>query len=807
MSMRITRAGACVAGLSLSAVAWAGSPAPADTTAAESPAAPAANAGSEGDQLGEIVVTAQRRSESLERTPVAVSVLSAESLTQRAIVTESDLQAAEPGLTVRASQNSNQLNYALRGQSLDAFSGTRPGVLPYFDEVQVGGAGGSSAFYDLASIQLLKGPQGTLFGRNSTGGAVVFTTAKPTDELGGYLTARLGNYDLRYIEGALNVPIVADKVLLRVSGFSNDRHGFQDDVFEGVRAGEVDRYGMRASLTVKLNDSIRNDLVVDYFHAGGNNVEGPIYSLNSKGAVPLIALTNFGNAAQFDAIISAFVAGAGGPPNAGAGAAAQYAAANPRLDPGGLASYLATQQARGPYIVESNSANKYHGENTIISNITSVDVAEDTQIRNIIGHTKIDNKNNGDIDGTPYGIDDSGNIINLTKQFSEELQLVGKILAKRLSYVAGVFYSDESNVYINTGDVLSFPIIASKQSYAAKTTNKTYAGYAQGTYDLSDSTGVQGLGFTAGARYTDEKVGLQTLPADISFSDPAAEQATYEPDQSKSYRNVSWTTGLQEQLNSNLLLYAASRRSYRNGGYNTSERPVPGLGTDGGDGYDRETVTDFELGTKYQGEFADIPVRANLALYQDWVENSQRVAYTIVGGSPAAVTVNVPKAQVKGLELDGAVNPTSWLQLGTAGSYTNARFTSNLVSIDGGAPVVFGTYPDTPKWSGSAFGEVTVPVSSKLAVSLRGDVYGQTGTFFSSTANTNPGAKLPGYKLVNFRIGLGDEQMGWQASFSMKNALNEVYYVGGVGLGELFQLNTAVPGEPRTFFGEIRYRF
>jgi iron complex outermembrane receptor protein len=791
----------------LSAVAWAGSPAPADTAAAESPAAPATNVGSEGDQLGEIVVTAQRRSESLERTPVAVSVLSAESLTQRAIVTESDLQAAAPGLTVRASQNSNQLNYALRGQSLDAFSGTRPGVLPYFDEVQVGGAGGSSAFYDLASIQLLKGPQGTLFGRNSTGGAVVFTTAKPTDELGGYITARLGNYDLRYIEGALNVPIVADKVLLRISGFSNDRHGFQDDVYEGVRAGEVDRYGMRASLTVKLNDWIRNDLVADYYHAGGNNVEGPIYSLNSKGAVPLIALTNFGNAAQFDGIISAFVAGAGGPPNAGAGAAAQYAAANPRLDPGGLASYLATQQARGPYIVESNSANKYHGENTIISNITSLDVAEDTQIRNIIGHTKIDNTNNGDIDGTPYGIDDSGNIINLTKQFSEELQLVGKTLAKRLSYVTGVFYSDESNIYINTGDVLSFPIIASKQSYAAKTTNKTYAGYAQGTYDLSDATGVQGLGFTAGARYTDEKVGLQTLPADISFSDPATEQATYEPNQSKSYRNVSWTTGLQEQLNSNLLVYAASRRSYRNGGFNTSERPVPGLGTDGGDGYDRETVTDFELGTKYQGEFADIPVRANFALYQDWVENSQRVAYTIVGGSPAAVTVNVPKAQVKGLELDGAVNPTSWLQLGTAGSYTNARFTSNLVSIDGGTPVVFGTYPDTPKWSGSAFGEVTVPVSSKLAVSVRGDVYGQTSTFFSSTANTNPGAKLPGYKLVNFRIGLGDEQMGWQASFSMKNALNEVYYVGGVGLGELFQLNTAVPGEPRTFFGEIRYRF
>jgi iron complex outermembrane receptor protein len=784
---------------------WAGAPAPADTTDASDAAQPAS--AEPQQELGEVIVTAQRRSESLERTPVAVSVLSADALAQRAIVTESDLQAAAPGLTVRASQNSNQLNYALRGQSLDAFSGTRPGVLPYVDEVQVGGAGGASAFYDLSSIQLLKGPQGTLFGRNATGGAVVFTTAKPTDQLGGYITGRLGNYDLRYVEGAFNVPLLDDRVLLRISGFRNKRDGYQEDLFQGERAGAVDRYGIRTSLTIKFSEAIKNDFVADYYHSAGNNVEGPLYNLNPKGAIPLIALTNFGNAAQFDAIISGFVAGAGGPPNAGAGAAAQYAAANPRLDPGGLASYLATQRARGPYVVESNSPNTYHAENTIISNITAIDVGEDTQVRNILGHTKIDNTNIGDIDGTPYGIDDFGDITNLTDQFSEELQLVGKADARKLAYVTGVFYSDESNVYTNTGKILTFPIIASSQSYAAKTTNKTYAAYGQGTYDLSDLTGLAGLGFTAGARYTDEKVGLQTLPQDISFTDSAAAQATYEPDQSKSFKNLSWTLGTQEQLNSNLLLYAASRRSYRNGGYNTSERPVPGLGTQGGDGYGRETVTDFELGAKFQGELAGLPVRANLAVYQDWVENSQRVAYTIVAGSPAAVTVNVPKASVKGVELDGTISPAAWLQLGVSGSYTNARFTSNLVSIDGGAPVVFGTYPDTPKWSGTAFGEVFVPVSGNLEASLRGDVFGQTGTFFSSTANTNPGATLPGYKLVNFRLALGDERKGWTVSFNIKNAFNEDYYVGGIALGELFQLNTAVPGEPRTYFGEVRYKF
>ena len=123
----------------------------------------------------EIIVTAQRRSEKLEKTPVAISVLSASALERQAIVTEADLQTASPGLTIRAGYNSNQLNYAMRGQSLDAFSDTRPGVLPYFNEIQLDGVGGgSSAFYDLQSVQVLKGPQGTLFGRNSTGGAVLF---------------------------------------------------------------------------------------------------------------------------------------------------------------------------------------------------------------------------------------------------------------------------------------------------------------------------------------------------------------------------------------------------------------------------------------------------------------------------------------------------------------------------------------------------------------------------------------------------------------------------------------------------------
>lgn len=757
----------------------------------------------------EIIVTAQRRSETLERTPVAVSVLSGAMLQRQAIVTESDLQVATPGLTIRAGYNSNQLNYALRGQSLDAFSDTRPGVLPYFNEVQLDGVGGgSSAFYDLQSIQVLKGPQGTLFGRNSTGGAVLFTSTRPTREFGGYVSGRLGNYKLRQFEGALNVPLVGDTVLARVAGFYEKRDGYQRNLFNNTRAGNVDRYGLRGSLTIKLTDTIKNELVVDYLHSDGNSLSGLIDSLEPTGLIPLIALTNFGNQPQFNFLINAFTGGAAGCNATTNNCAAIYAAANPTLDPGGIASYLATQKARGPYQIESDGPARYRGRNIIVSNITSIDVGADTKIRNIFGYTYLQNGIAGDIDGTPYLIDDNGNggKNDDTRQYSEELQLVGKAFGGNLNYVIGGFYSHETNENVTTSRLLQFPPLGFTTNYNKLTTRNMYAVYGQGTYDLSEATGLQGLGITVGARYTHEKIRFETLPADTAFLEPPAVRATFDFDQQKSYGNVSWTLGLQEQINPNLLIYVASRRSYKNGGYNGIQNPVPLPGSAGGNGYELETLTDAEIGLKYRGRVGGIPTQFNIAAYQNWIKDGQRVAYTLLGPNPAAVTVNVPRSKVTGFEFDGSIRPSSWLSLGGSLNYTNARFTDSLVSVGGGAPVLFGTYPDTPKWSGSVFSEINVPIQNSLTASLRSDLYSQSFFWFASTGNRNAGARVDGYTLVNFRLGL-ESDAGWSVSAHLKNAFNRVYYVGGIATGELFQFNTVVPGSPRTFFAEARFKF
>ncbi len=749
------------------------------------------------DEAGEneIIVTAQRRSESLSRTPVAVAVIGAESLAERAIVSEVDLQIASPGLTVKAGQSSNQLNYSLRGQTVDSFTSSRPSVLPYFNEVQVGGSG-STAFYDLQSVQILKGPQGTLFGRNATGGAVLFTSARPTNAFEGYVSLRGGNYDHVQVEGAINVPLIDDKLLLRVAGFFQRRDGYQFNIFDGGRLGDVKRENVRGSLTFKPTDAITNDLVVDYAHSGGDNLTSVIYNILPIGEGNPFVPANF---LYSPAVDSAF----------GPGAFARFVAAHPGVDPEGIVAFTAKQQARGPFRVDVDAPNFHKSKVLVVSNVTTIDIGPDTQIKNILGYVRNRSSDAGEFDGTSFPSDSNGaeGRGGLLTQFSEEFQLVGEAFANRLDYVAGLYFSDEKN------DVRSLSVLFDLLPVAPPANqindgifdNTTYAAYAQGTLDLSEIVGIGGLGITVGGRYSIEKVRFEHTDDDFFLTNP---NPAFVNPLSDTFKKFSYQLGLQEQLTPNLLLYAVTRRSFRSGGFNFFAPPLPGFGNDGGSEYDAEEATDFEVGAKFAGRLGNVPVRFNIAAFDLSIKDIQRANYVQIFGSLAGITVNVPKSKVTGVEIDGVVTPVRWLSLGGSFNYTDARFTSNLVSVLGNPAVAFGPYPDTPEYSGSAFAEVTAPVGQALEASLRGDVFAQSSSFFSSTNDTlNPGTRIPGYAIANFRLGLENDVAGWSLAANLKNAFDKVYYVGGVGFSSLFALNTVIPGEPRTILVEARYRF
>lgn len=741
------------------------------------------------DTGAEIIVTAQRRSETLERTPVAISVVSADTLVERAITTETDLQSAVPGLTVKTGQNENQLNFSLRGQSVDPFSSSRPSVLPYFNEVQVGGVGGT-ALYDLSSVQVLKGPQGTLFGRNSTGGAVLYTSQKPTVDFGGYLVARVGNFSARQLEGALNVPLVSDVALLRVAGQFQRRDGFQRNLYRDERLGEIRRENVRVSLTLKPSSQLSNDLVVDYGHSNGNSLSSVVYNVLPLGA-PAFVPFNF---LFSPAVDSAF----------GGGTWASYLAAHPKADPDGLIPFAAKQKARGPYLVDVDSPNFYRQKKLIVSNVTALELSSAATIKNVFGYVRSKFSGAGEFDGTPYGGDANGpdGRTGVIKQISDELQLLGNI-GGRLDYVAGGYFSHETDNTRSTSVIFDLAPVSPpiNQINNGKFTNDTYAGYAQGTYDL----GLVGLKLTAGGRYSIEKTRFVRAADDTYVTAPLA---AYDFNQRATFKKFSWTVGVEDQVTTDLLLYAKSRRSFRSGGFNYFAPPTTGFGNASGGAYRPETATDAELGAKYRGRVATLPVRLNVAAYQMWVRDVQRAFYAQIFGNLASITVNVPRAKISGVEVDGSIDPVPWLTLGGSANYTNARFTSNIVNVVDNPQARFDTYPDTPKWAGAAYANVKVPVSDRLTANLRGDVYAQTFTYFSSTAKSlTPGARIPGYALVNLRAGLGDVQKGWSLAAVAKNIFNTVYYTGGVGFANIFTLNTAVPGDRRTFLIEARFNF
>ena len=192
------------------------------------------------------------------------------------------------------------------------------------------------------------------------------------------------------------------------------------------------------------------------------------------------------------------------------------------------------------------------------------------------------------------------------------------------------------------------------------------------------------------------------------------------------------------------------------------------------------------------------------------VENAQRALYAVVGGAPAGFTVNVPEAVTNGVEVDANVGLAEWLDVGFNLAYTDAKYTKTRVPIPFVGSLSVDSYPDSPKWSGSANVTVKFPVPAELGkVDLRTDFYAQTHTFFSSTNGTStPGTRLSGYSTVGMRLSWKEiMESKVSAAFYVRNLADKVYHISGYALGASAGVNTWYPGEPRTFGGELSVKF
>jgi iron complex outermembrane receptor protein len=781
----------------------------------------AATAGTAGmaqegaSSLQEIVVTARRAEESLQSVPVTVTAFDAEEIRKRGITDMEDIQQATPGVHLSGSGTRANPVYQIRGIS-KALSGTMsPGVVSYFGEVPEPNNGSYIPQYDLASVQVLKGPQGTLFGRNTIGGAILFEAAAPSHEFEGYLNLSVGEYSLRKYEGAVNVPLVQDKLAIRLAGVINKRDGYTDDLAFGREVDNSDWSGFRASLLWTPTENISNTLIYDITETDYNN----------DGIVPV------------EHIPGAFLPTIFG------------------LDTD-LAAAVAGQNARGPRDVFTTRGSFSTTDKVIINNRTEIQLGDLTLV-NIFGYRDIElnTLNNSDglrvltADGS--GAFPAGTPVEYIKsrfrreleQYSNEIQLKGLALNDKLDWQVGAFWL-EAEPTGPQADWVAFAAVAGTSGRPTAfnfTTEESKALYAHGTYDLSAF--VDGLDFEVGVRHTWDDIESCTgtgfddsTNVDLSACENNdTSQLTGAAVTSSESEETTWSVGLNWQINPDHFAYIVSRHGYRAGGINS-----PSLSGRLAEfqSFEPETVTDVEVGLRSDWTLGDVALRTNISAFAMKGKDVQAPVSGVTtaancaavqaanpgqpvppptspdgtctpGDDPAGNTlmINQGDSKISGADVELTIVPIENLNIRLSGSYLDVE-TDTFNKPAALAPYIGAAneirFEFVAEKTATASVAYTIPVDNQSLqnVTLRGDYYWTDDRTFAGNW------LIPGYERTNFRVDFeGAFSPSVDLAVWVNNAFDEEFIATGSITGQILGFNAGIFGPPRMWGAEVRYNF
>jgi iron complex outermembrane receptor protein len=772
--------------------------------------------------IEEVVVTARRREERLQTVPVAVTAVSGETLARKNVNTVQDLVQVTPSLTTTGVFSNTHVNFSLRGRSAEnnTFGNVQPVEVYFADVPQM--AAPLAQFYDVESVQVLRGPQGTLFGRASNGGAVLFTPRKPGDALEGFATAQFGNYNDHELEAAVSIPIIADKLAIRLAGNVIRRDGYTKVLNQGnFDLDDRKSDAFRVSATIKPTAWLTDDLVFDYVDVDQH--AGSVFLLAAR---PGKTASNLFNPA-FPQFLT-------------------FLAQNPDLAAlpgvsGGLQSYLATVKALGPrklYLDTPASTLIFQNTVDVWSNTTRADFGGVT-VKNILGYQRERRASGYNADGAPFpilggynpGVLPNGLILK-RHQWSDEVQVLGSAWNDRFSWLVGGYYQELTDeIPGNTLFGAAFTITGGGATWAPTQFDKTsQALFTQETFKVTDRLSVTG-GFRRTWDHNDFRqfsiktpLSLRGQPTGPAFCVTAATPASFSNPlclalaQTIKSNGDNWTVGADYRWTDDVFTYASASQGYRAGGINTTST-IPALRPFG-----TENIRQYEIGLKTQHRFMDVPTRFNVAAYQQELTNAQVgfLVFNPARNSPEGVTLNAPKATVRGVEVEGEVIFSRYLRLSGFYDYTDAKYDQfglpNLVvdpTVPGGVRIISMTdvsnnpFPNTPKSHLGATAQVTFPISDDLG-ELNGSLsyYRQARFSFATDSLNEPEAISPGYALWN-------AQLQWRNAFKrpvditffVKNLTDKFFIRGGIGLETQLGITQATPGEPRTYGVQLRYRF
>lgn len=749
----ILRTGVALAALTMAAVSG------------EACAQVAESAVAEPNRLDDIVVVARRAQERLQDVPISITAISADTIKSAQISQGSDLIRLVPTLNVQQSSTGPGQSYSLRG--------IRTGVITYFNEVPTSANAVNNQIWDLESVQALAGPQGTLFGRNSTGGAILFVPARPTGQLEGSVELGYGNYDWRQATAVLNLP-VADAVSLRVGGRVVRRDGVVKNEI-GPDFQSLHRDSFRASLLLEPGEMFSNYTVFDY--AKADEAPGALVTSNVR-------------------------------PTAGCfpGLGCLYGTQPAQL--GAIQDQLGIRRVRSRYpaILES----KEWG----VTNIAAIEPVDGITLKYVFGLRRSSSNRFTNQTTLDLPIQIGNNFQDYGRVISHEVQALGDVLDGRLNWAMGVFRSKEESrgglSYSLFGNP-ALPFSNDRNNFTTIDQSRTTTGvYGQATIMVAD-----GLNVTAGLRFNKDKAALLTSSVGPQFTffgpqicrfsptAPGVDFANCTRSISDTYDAVTYNFSVDYRVSNSVLLYATTRRGYNSGGFNPSvpasqelSAPQPAFGP--------EYIRDYEAGIKADWHIGAMPVRTNLSGFYGKYTDIQRSTFGVSStGQTYIGTSNGPKATIYGLQLESTIRPAPGLFLNANYGLLNTRY-------DEGSP-------GFPK--GNAFAQApkhTVNILASYTHDLgdAGKIVGSTGFTYQSRISfqdANLGSALAfqkGYSIVDARLGMieiAGTALG--ASLFVKNLTNEAYAVERQDLVSAFGFAGTIYNDPRTYGLEISYRF
>jgi iron complex outermembrane receptor protein len=719
--------------------------------------------------LEEVVVTARRREERLQDVPVAITALDSRTMEVAQVNSAKTLERLIPSLQVNSNSTREGGRYTLRGQGVTLGAGE--GVTVYLAEAPLPqfGVGGVGLYYDLENVQVLNGPQGTLFGRNTTGGAILFTPKRPVDRNEGFLEVGYGNYNNREATGMVNYAAVPEKLLFRAAGTIRKRDGFTLDLLDGRHYDDMNYWAFRFSVIARPSERFENYLLVTAMRSETNGSTYVLTDLNPQGSAVRVA---------------------------------------PRI-----VKDFADQLARGPRIIDTDSVPFYLSKSTALIDTATLDLGRGVKLKNIFSFVISQTKQGFDLDGTPAQTTsfingpNRGNSIALglsdATYTTNETQLSGKSFGDRLNWVAGGFYQTYGTRVPKVVLSLSF---GSPNARRPLDSGASRALFSQGTLNLGGiSPMLERTNITAGYRYTwDTK--KATSDAFNYVTGACTGQPGFTPNCAINFQNKfsgsSYTLGVDHHLAPSTLVYATLRRGYKSGGFNTSTDPGSAFAAFG-----PETVNDKEIGLKTDFN-AGFPIRLNIAAFSDKYRDIQRnQTVPVVGSSPPRTTslvLNAALARIQGVEVQTTLRPTPSLTVTGFYSYLDARYRKYIFdTLD-----LSGTrLPFAPKNKVGASIRYQFPLPEAVGVVSAGATYSYIGNFRGNDVD-QPGNIRGDYSTVDATLDW-DHVAGsnFSASLFVTNLTDKLYAQQSAVFYNSIGYTSAIYGEPRMYGVRLRYAF